>query len=294
MKMFQSVCSFQSSYPSWESDSLGKQFLSNIRTFRDQKLRELNTRHSCSSPSRAWRETPILRGGHIDNNSTSTALYRDLSRNPLARGSHTDSMFLIDSDQRNHPYLLDWYYTSQLHNRTTDHHSVERENEIVTANQNAVDCWPPNLGIRGDDMEASTSGQFFRESILRQHQPEGEGNYGNHHPLDGRRQWWGRGDPSNTGVSHPVTTDSFIEPPDFINHYTTRNLLDSTWGRRSIGEENEEEEEELDWEENARRKLSRTTFMDDDDDIEAGIDLHFDDVYSSRPQETSTSRTSLG
>uniref|UniRef100_A0A1J3KAR0 Autophagy-related protein 9 n=1 Tax=Noccaea caerulescens TaxID=107243 RepID=A0A1J3KAR0_NOCCA len=293
-KMEKSFLSFQSSYPSWESDSLGKQFLSNLRTFRDQKLRELNTRHSCSSPSRAWRETPILRGGHIDNNSTSTALYRDLSRNPLARGSHTDSMFLIDSDQRNHPYLLDWYYTSQPHNRTTDHHSVERENEIVTANQNAVDCWPPNLGIRGDDMEASTSGQFFRESILRQHQPEGEGNYGNHHPLDGRSQWWGRGDPSHTGVSHPVTTDSFIEPPDFINHYTTRNLLDSTWGRRSIGEEGEEEEGKLDWEENARRKLSRTTFMDDDDDIEAGIDLHFDDVYSSRPQETSTSRTSLG
>uniref|UniRef100_A0A1J3HQT2 Autophagy-related protein 9 n=1 Tax=Noccaea caerulescens TaxID=107243 RepID=A0A1J3HQT2_NOCCA len=293
-KMEKSFLSFQSSYPSWESDSLGKQFLSNLRTFRDQKLRELNTRHSCSSPSRAWRETPILRGGHIDNNSTSTALYRDLSRNPLARGSHTDSMFLIDSDQRNHPYLLDWYYTSQPHNRTTYHHSVERENEIVTANQNALDCWPPNLGIRGDDMEASTSGQFFRESILRQHQPEGEGNYGNHHPLDGRSQWWGRGDPSHTGVSHPVTTDSFIEPPDFINHYTTRNLLDSTWGRRSIGEEGEEEEGKLDWEDNARRKLSRTTFMDDDDDIEAGIDLHFDDVYSSRPQGTSTSRTSLG
>ncbi|CAA7046055.1 unnamed protein product [Microthlaspi erraticum] len=277
---------FQSSYPSWESDSLGKQFLSNLRTFRDQKLRELNTRHSCSSPSRAWRESPILR------NSTSTPLYRDLSRNPHARGNHADSMFLIDSDQRNHPYLLDWYYTSQSHNRT-DHHPVERENEILTANQNSGDCWPPNLGIRGDDMEATTSGQFFRESILRQHHPEGEENFGNHHPLDGRSQWWGRGDRSPTGPSHPATADSFIEPPDFINHYTTRNLLDSAWSRRSIGEE-EDEEEGLDWGENARRKLSRTTFMDDDDDIEAGIDLHFDDVYSSRPQETSTSRTSLG
>ncbi|CAA7038394.1 unnamed protein product [Microthlaspi erraticum] len=285
-KMEKSFLSFQSSYPSWESDSLGKQFLSNLRTFRDQKLRELNTRHSCSSPSRAWRESPILR------NSTSTPLYRDLSRNPHARGNHADSMFLIDSDQRNHPYLLDWYYTSQSHNRT-DHHPVERENEILTANQNSGDCWPPNLGIRGDDMEATTSGQFFRESILRQHHPEGEENFGNHHPLDGRSQWWGRGDRSPTGPSHPATADSFIEPPDFINHYTTRNLLDSAWSRRSIGEE-EDEEEGLDWGENARRKLSRTTFMDDDDDIEAGIDLHFDDVYSSRPQETSTSRTSLG
>lgn len=201
-------------------------------------------------------------------------------------------MWLIDPDQRNHPYLLDWYYTSQAHNRTD--HPIERANEILTANQNATDCWPPDLGIRGEDsrdmlnMEASTSGQFFRESILRHGQPEGEESYGNQHPLDGRNQWWGRGDRSHMGTSHPATTNSFIEPPDFINRYTAGNLLDKSWGRRSI------EEEELNWEENARRNLSRTTFMDDDDDIEAGIDLHFDDVYSSRPQETSTASTTLG
>lgn len=291
-EVFQYICSFQSSYPSWESNSLGKQFLSNLRTFRDQKLRELNTRHTWSSPSRAWREAPILRGGHIDNNnSLTTPLYRDIPRHSPARGNHNDSMWLIDSDQRNHPYLLDWYYTSQPHNRT-DHRPIDRENETLAADQTAADCWPPNLGIRSEDsrdllnMEASTSGQFFRESILRHDQPEGEENFGNHQPLDGRSQWWGRGDRSHNGASHPVTTtNSFIEPPDFINRYTARNLLDSTWDRRSI---EEDEEEGLDWEENARRNLSRTTFMDDDD-IEAGIDLHFDDVYSSRPQETSTS-----
>jgi autophagy-related protein 9 len=281
-KMEKSFLSFQSSYPSWESDSLGKQFLSNLRTFRDRKLHEINTRHS--SPSRAWRE------------STNTpALYRDIPRNPLASGNHTDSMWLIDPDQRNHPYLLDWYYTSQAHNRTD--HPIERANEILTANQNATDCWPPDLGIRGEDsrdllnMEASTSGQFFRESILRHDQPEGEDSYGSQHPLDGRNQWWGRGNHSQISTAHPATTNSFIEPPDFINRYTAGNLLDNSWSRRSI-EEEDEEEEELDWEENARRNLSRTTFMDDND-IEAGIDLHFDDVYSSRPQETSTSSTTL-
>ncbi|ESQ51711.1 hypothetical protein EUTSA_v10016226mg [Eutrema salsugineum] len=291
-KMEKSFLSFQSSYTSWESDSLGKQFLSNLRTFRDQKLQEINTRHTCS-PSRTWRETPIHRAGHIDNNST---LYRDIPRNPHPGGNHADSMWLIDSDQRNHPYLLDWYYTSQPHNRT-DHHSIERENEILTANPNSADCWPPNLGVRGEeDMEASTSGQFFRESILRHHQPDGEEDYGNrHHPIDGRSQWWGRGGRSHDGASHPAAANSFIEPPDFINRYTTRNLLDNSWDRRSIEEEEEEEVEALDWEETARRKLSRTIFMDDDDDdIEAGIDLHFDDVYSSRPQETSTSSTTLG
>ncbi|XP_019101377.1 PREDICTED: autophagy-related protein 9-like isoform X1 [Camelina sativa] len=280
-KMEKSFLSFQSSYPTWESDSLGKQFLSNLRTFRDRKLHEINTRHSCS-PSRAWRES---------------TLYRDIPRNPPACGNHTDSMWLIDSDQRNHPYLLDWYYTSQAHNRTE--HPVERENEILTANQNSADCWPPNLGILGEDsrdllnMEASTSGQFFRESILRNDQPDGEESFGNQHPLDGRNQWWGRGDRSHIGTSHPATANSFIEPPDFINRYTAGNLLDSSWGRRSIVEEGDEEEE-LDWEENARRQLSRTTFMDDDHDIEAGVDLHFDDVYSSRPQQTSSSSTTLG
>ncbi|KAG2327640.1 hypothetical protein Bca4012_036648 [Brassica carinata] len=286
-KMEKSFLSFQSSYPSWELDSLGKQFLSNLRTFRDQKLQEINTRES-SSPSRPWRETPIHRPGLTDNNSV---LYRDIPRNPR---NHVDSMWLIDSDQRNHPYLLDWYYTCQPHNRTNHQPIVMRENEILTTNQNSADdCWPPNLGgVRGEDMVASTSGQFFSESILRHHhQPDGEENYGNHHhPLDdGRSQWWGRGNRSHNGATLPATADSFIEPPDFINPYTTRNLLDNSWGGRSIAEE---EQEALEWEENARRKLSRTTFMDDeDDDIEGGIDLHFDDVYSSRPHETSTSST---
>lgn len=274
-EVFQNLfCSFQSSYPSWESDSLGKQFLSNLRAFRDRKLQEINTRHTFS-PSRAWREAPIFRPGHIDNNSV---LYRDAPRNPR---NHIDSMWLIDSDQRNHPYLLDWYYTSQPHNRT-DHHPVERVvNELLTPNLDGVDCWPPNLGVRGGDMEASTSGQFFRDSILRQREPEGEENYGHHHPLDGRSQWWGRGGDgsSHNGASHPAAANSFIEPPDFINPYTARNLLDNSWEGRSI--EEEEEEEGLDWGDDARRNLSRTTFMDDDDDdVEGGIGLHFGDVYS--------------
>ncbi|KAG2308688.1 hypothetical protein Bca52824_028436 [Brassica carinata] len=163
------------------------------------------------------------------------------------------------SYQRNHPYLLDWYYTSQPHNRN-DHHPVERrENELLfTPTPNAADCWPPNLGVRGEDMEPSTSG-----------------------------------DGSHNGASHPATANSFIEPPDFTNRYTTGNLLDNSWEGRSI--EEEEEEGGLGWEEDARRRnLSRTTFMDDDDgtdDIESGIGLHFGDVYSSRPHGTSTSST---
>ncbi|KAH0925696.1 hypothetical protein HID58_017952 [Brassica napus] len=160
-------------------------------------------------------------------------------------------------NQRNHPYLLDWYYTCQPHNRT-NHQPI-----LITNQNSADDCWPPNLGVRGEDMKASTSGQLFSERILRHHhQPEGEENYGNHHdPLDGRRHWWGRDDRSHNGATLPATGI----------------------------------EEDLYWEENARRKLSRTTFMDDeDDDIEAVIDLHFDDVYSSRPHETSTSSTTLG
>ncbi|CAN7104365.1 unnamed protein product [Brassica rapa subsp. narinosa] len=48
-------CSFQSSFPTWESNSLEKQFLSNLRTFRDQKLQEINTRHSSSPTSSCSR-----------------------------------------------------------------------------------------------------------------------------------------------------------------------------------------------------------------------------------------------
>lgn len=195
MKCSYMYCSFQSSFPTWESNSLEKQFLSNLRTFRDQKLQEINTRHS-SSPTSSWWEAHIHRPGLTDNNNI--VIYRDIPRN---RRNHVDSMWLIDSDQRNHPYLLDWYYTCQPHNRT-NHQPI-----LITNQNSADDCWPPNLGVRGEDMKASTSGQLFSERILRHHhQPEGEENYGNHHdPLDGRRHWWGRDDRSHNGATLPAT-----------------------------------------------------------------------------------------
>ncbi|XP_010557109.1 PREDICTED: autophagy-related protein 9-like [Tarenaya hassleriana] len=288
-KMEKSFLSFQCSYPSWEPTSEGKEFLSKLRTFRNQKLQVLNTRFGCSS-DRAWREGLSLRGW-ID---------REIPRNmpPPTRGYHTDSLWLMDPDQRNHPYLLDWYYTSQPQGRTTSPgHNYPAEDETLPANlDTGREFWSsPNLGqeetrfntgfsweTRLNDnrelsgMETTTSGQFFPESILR-HPHEGV-TYGN--TAAGRSNWWDRGGRSH-GSGHQET--SFMEPPDFLRPYPSRNLFENL-SDRSMGEEETEREQFFDWE-SARRRLSETAYMDDD--IEAGMNLHFDDVYSSRPPETS-------
>ncbi|XP_010522159.1 PREDICTED: autophagy-related protein 9 [Tarenaya hassleriana] len=280
-KMEKSFLSFQSSYPSWEPTSEGKEFLSKLRTFRDQKLHGLNTREGLS-----------IRG-RID----STTTRREIPRSMTTRGYYTDSLWLMDPDQRNHPYLLDWYYTSQPNGRNNSLlHNYPRDDEVLPTDLNAGEFWaPPNAGreegrfnadlsweARLNDnrelsgMEATTSGQFFKESIL--HHPHEMGSNGN---TAGRSHWWDRGWRPH-GTAHPEI--SFMEPPDFLQPYPSRNLFDNS-SDRSIEEEEEAEQGQFfDWG-SARRRLSKTTYIDDN--IEAGMNLHFDDVYSSRPPETS-------
>ncbi|KDP26550.1 hypothetical protein JCGZ_17708 [Jatropha curcas] len=274
-KMEKSFLSFQSSYPSWEPNDQGKQFLSNLRNFREQKLQGHTIRHAYSPP-RTWQGSPNLRGPGIRNSP--------LSRDPYGTpGFHLGSLWLIDEDQKNHPYLLDWYYTSRPHS-STNHtrnnpagpfEATEQHHEDywmrTKLTQNDVRCdddyWHNRSEDRiGSHLEASTSTPFFRESVLHQHDSS---NFAH----STRSHWWAR---SGRPGTHPQT--SFMEPPDF-NRFTSDNYYDNI-SDRSL----EEQENHFSW--GIANRLSRTAYMHDD--LEVGeVNLHFDDIYS-RPPETPT------
>ncbi|XP_062080511.1 autophagy-related protein 9 [Humulus lupulus] len=275
-KMEKSFLSFQSTYPSWEPNAEGKQFLSNLRTFREQQMRQGQGTRLPYSPPRMWQGNLTLRG-HLS---------RDMPQYSPGTGYHMGSLWLIDADQKSHPYLLDWYYTSHPHHQTS--HSGDIEEAIEATEQQFGDYWtPPNLTqhnagyednlnldlhtqhntTHGDyfvqqynsNLGASTSGSFFRESDI-QNQELGS------LALPNRSHWWDR---RNLQGVQPQA--SFLEPPDF-----NRNHDDNSSDRST-----EEQNPHLDWRNS--RKLSQTTYMDDLDT--GGISLHFDDIYS-RPPET--------
>ncbi|CAI0385581.1 unnamed protein product [Linum tenue] len=255
-KMEKAMLSFKSSYPSWEPNAQGKQFLLNLRNFREQKLQGPGIRHMCQHPQ-------LLRGS------------------PLS---------LRNVDQKNHhPYLLDWYYMAQHHNSMNDNTREEECTVQLDVNEQQIeDIWnPSNLAQGGvarydhedywgaqhvDDrlgshLQASTSAPFFRESVIRHH----DSTHGAVNP--GGSHWWSR---SNLQGRQPQA--SFLEPPDF-NRFARGNQFENL-SERSM------EEQEQDLELRNSRSASRTTYMYDDD-IEAGgrnLSLHFDEVYASRPE----------
>ncbi|XP_062148261.1 autophagy-related protein 9 [Alnus glutinosa] len=273
-KMEKSFLSFQSSYPSWEPNTQGKQFISNLRTFREQNLQGKGTRQAYS-PSRMWRGSPTFRG-HGDRRNVFS---REHTHNILGTGYHLGSLWLIDADQKNHPYLLDWYYMSQP-NRVTGYSRDGAPEPFEATEQHPGDDWTPsNLtqnepkyeeywGHHYEDrtqshLGASTSTRFFRDSVIRHHDSSNLRN-----PT--RSHWWARSGPDAAQLQ-----TSFLEPPDFI-HESSDNYHDNFSDRIS-----EEREQHLDWRND--HQLSRTTYMDD---LEAGeLNLHFDDIYS-RPPET--------
>nr|KYP51184.1 Autophagy-related protein 9 [Cajanus cajan] len=65
-KLEKSFLSFQSSYPSWEPNAQGKQFMLNLKTFREEKLAGHLNRHGFS-PLRMWRGSPNM-GSNVDRN----------------------------------------------------------------------------------------------------------------------------------------------------------------------------------------------------------------------------------
>ncbi|XP_073063522.1 autophagy-related protein 9 [Primulina eburnea] len=276
-KMEKSFLSFQIAYPSWEPDAEGKQFLATLKTFRDQKLQGQGTTNAYFS-SDMQQQYPNFRGFGSPNSffPREMPLYIAGGCNQFA------SMWLIDGEQKNFPYILDWYYTSQNHDRdnnsrgNTSRHVIEESPKDFWIPSNVAqkeakydENWDSLFKDRiQSHLDASTSGPLFQESVLQHHDSSST-----KHPA--KSQWWARTQFQGLG---PQT--SFMEPPNFF-HEASRDPYDK-FSDRSMEEHEQEQELPLDLRNS--RGLSRTFYMDDSDVGE--FNLPFDDIYENSADPT--------
>ncbi|KAI3732658.1 hypothetical protein L1987_63865 [Smallanthus sonchifolius] len=194
-------------------------------------------------------------------------------------------MWFIDPVHKNHPYILDWYYTSSHH-----HGPRDLESGPIDVNDNMDNVWdPPDLSghlVQHDEnwgsffedriesnLEASTSAPLLRTSVLQHHD---SGNVGQ----TGKSHWSARGGGGSRAMG-PGPHTSFLEPPNFNQHHY--NYHDN-FSDRSF----EEHEQPFDWRASKSNGLSKTFYMDD---IEGGkFDLPFDDIYERRSQSPPRTR----
>lgn len=273
------VYSFQSTYPSWELNTQGKQFLLNLRTLREQDLRGHEKQYAVSPP-RMWAGSPETRASGLRNICKS----RELPYKTYGVANQKGPSWVIDVDQNNISDLLDWYYTCGPHDATSSRDVPPAEpfertrvpsteywrSSNITENEAGYEEYSKEYseGRATSHLGASTSAPIFRETLL-------EDQNGNNLPAPNMSHWWARS-------RREQAEASFFEPPDF-NHQTY-NYHDKLSDRGS-----DDQEQYLDWRDTHR--LSRTTHTDD---LEAGeFNLHFDDVYS-RPPETPTVNPSTG
>ncbi|CAK9134628.1 unnamed protein product [Ilex paraguariensis] len=251
-KMEKSFLSFHSNYPSWEPDSVGKQFLSTLKTFTEQKLHGQDTGPAYQTPG-VQQRTPNLRGYGRRN----FFLSREMPLNNPETGYRLGSMWPINGDQKNYSYILDWYYTTRPHLATENSTGIpsgpfdieEGPRDLLTPfhlSQNEA-IYEENWRHLYEDrprshLEASTSATLFRESVQEQRVDSNMA-----HPT--RSHWWAR---NHTQGIDPQT--SFLEPPNFNSN--PHNYYDN-FSDRSF------EEQEHNLELNSSHRLSRTFYMDD-------------------------------
>ncbi|KAI7735125.1 hypothetical protein M8C21_031641 [Ambrosia artemisiifolia] len=283
-KMEKSFLSFQTSYPSWEPSTDGKQFLSTLKAFKERKFQEQGIRPGYISPNQLpqWAPTCPAQG---DPNSYFS---RDTGLNVSKTAYQRDFMWFIDIVQNNHPYILDWYYTSSHHNGS---HNVESGPiDVENSMENVWD--PPDLGrnpVQYDEnwgsffedrmrsnLEASTSAPLSRGSVLHHHDSGIAGQTGKSH-------WWARGGAGSRRMG-PGPQTSFLEPPNF-NQQEDYDYHDN-YSNRSF----EQHGQQFDLRGSKSNELSKTFYMGD---IEGGkFDLPFDDIYESRSQSPPRTRRS--
>uniref|UniRef100_A0A0D9VRW3 Autophagy-related protein 9 n=1 Tax=Leersia perrieri TaxID=77586 RepID=A0A0D9VRW3_9ORYZ len=287
-KMEKSFLSFQSVYPSWEPNAEGKQFLTNLQKFKEKQIRQQTlAQYQAMEASGFVANTR----GHRDDifhqllpcdihNRAETILPAVYNLGPLG---------LLDTDQRSHPYILDWYYI--CHPPHSDRTEVPHLNELFpetgedtgpsARNASEVeeargwdsDMVPPLQSNRHDwnsdhervqsHLDASTSSNLFHHAPLEHH-----GTKGN--IVD----WWAQAPEHSTGQQ-----GSFLEPPDFGNRYVAGTHSSYHAGDLSDGSVEELERSYSRSSSSWRRPpdLSTTRYVDDSD-IEEGLHLPFADL----------------
>ncbi|KAJ0764044.1 hypothetical protein HanPI659440_Chr08g0287771 [Helianthus annuus] len=220
-KMEKSFLSFHGSYPLWEPNIDGKQFLSTLEKFQGQ-------------------------------------------RNP-----NQMNKWPVNLDNKDHPYILDWYYASHHHRpRDIETALIDVEDEAAITN-----TWdPPELGSNRDQLDDNWRTSF--EDRINSNLEASTSRTIIHH-LDFRNpgqatrsHWWTQkgGSPvARTGVG---PKGSFLEPPNFhensyYDHYDN---------------------------------LSEKSFQEHDSQLGWGIkekdfNLLFDDIYDSHSHSQSPPRT---
>lgn len=285
-KMEKSFLSFKSSYPSWEPNAQGKQFLSTLLDFRQQEQDRQTIQ--MYSPDRISQRSPALRAS---GSGYSSGLREGLPyRWPLPRSysievqpGQLDPSRTSEMEQKDHLYWLDRYYTFQ-----SLHSSYVRYNNAGTSGLQH-DLLPSEggfgisysagrqlprgqkeahgLGMEerlGSNMEASTSSTVFHESMIRQSDTGQPGRMG--------ENWWERKRPASVHGQ-----GSFLEPPPLfgIGH------LENTPLENTIDEASYESDKEHDatWGMKRSSAAYESTFTDDNLDA-------FDFPYGDKMRDT--------
>ncbi|GAB2223279.1 hypothetical protein Droror1_Dr00017419 [Drosera rotundifolia] len=241
-KMEKSFLSFKCSYPSWEPNAQGTQFLTILRTFRDEKLQAPFAGYGLPR-QQAWPWTTYLRDIGIGN----TDLVKEPTQNAHRSRDHWGSLWLTEPDQRTHPYLLDWFYTSHRHlppRRSDDIPTVA----VDIPEEQPRQLWDPSSQSTGQEeswgnlfedrsqshLEASTSEPIFvGRSLFQQND--------SWNPVRSRRsRWWDRTAP----LESREPQGSFIEPPDFNHRYSDDYHNEESSRLTEVNEEITEEHEE--------------------------------------------------
>jgi autophagy-related protein 9 len=268
------VFSFQSVYPSWEPNADGKHFLSNLQKFKEKQIRQ-----QALAQYQAMEASGFVAGTRGQRDDTFQQLNSDIhghAEATLPPVYNPSPLGLLDTDQRTHPYILDWYY--MCHPPLSDRAEAPQFEHAFpetgvstsppareTSEIEEVGEWDYELYERVQShLGASTSSALFRNTPVKHHGTEDDTN----------SNWWAH------APAYPFGPEgSFIEPPEFGNRYMTDPHSSNNSGDTSEGSTEDLEQS------NGRsssvwrspQALSKTRYMVDSD-IEEGLSLHFADV----------------
>ncbi|CAL4921765.1 unnamed protein product [Urochloa decumbens] len=273
-KMEKSFLSFQSVYPSWEPDADGKQFLSNLQKFKERQIRQ-----QALAQYQAMEASGFVAGtrGQMDDTFQRLQSIYGHAGATLPPVYNFGPLGLLDTDQRTHPYILDWYYMCHPpHSDTVETPQFEQAFPETgmstsppareTSEIGEVGNWDYELYERVQShLGASTSSALFHNAPVKQHDIEENSN----------SRWWDQA-PAYSGGPQ----GSFLEPPEFGNRYLTNPH--SSKHSSGISEGSAEDLEQSNSRSNSGWRspqvLSKTRYMDDSD-IEEGLSLHFADAH---------------
>jgi autophagy-related protein 9 len=269
------VFSFQSVYPSWEPNADGKHFLSNLQKFKEKQIRQ-----QALAQYQAMEASGFVAGTRGQRDDTFQQLNSDIhghAEATLPPVYNPSPLGLLDTDQRTHPYILDWYY--MCHPPLSDRAEAPQFEHAFpetgvstsppareTSEIEEVGEWDYELYERVQShLGASTSSALFWNTPVKHHGTEDNTN----------SNWWAHAPAYPSGPE-----SSFIEPPEFGNQYMTDPHSSNNSGDTSEGSTEDLEQS------NGRsssvwrspQALSKTRYMVDSD-IEEGLSLHFADVH---------------